>query len=110
MANEWARLQTERLIDFDNLCMWVLFFIAGVPASGAPYYNANCNTPDGAFLDDCTDWARSDLLRISVDAFFWIVVGLWQVVASGRSIFHSSACCPENLNRRVRVARLGSPS
>eukprot|EP00657_Telonema_sp_P-1_P000808 TRINITY_DN11607_c0_g1_i1.p1 TRINITY_DN11607_c0_g1~~TRINITY_DN11607_c0_g1_i1.p1 ORF type:complete len:221 (-),score=87.99 TRINITY_DN11607_c0_g1_i1:40-702(-) len=44
-----------------------------------PYYNAMCNTPDGDLLEDCTVWARSSVLRIVVDAFFWIVVAGVQV-------------------------------
>ena len=57
----------------------MLFFLAGVPSWNAPYYNASCNTPDGSLLEDCSEWGRSGLLRVAVDAFFWCVVATWQV-------------------------------
>eukprot|EP00656_Telonema_subtile_P001542 TRINITY_DN1067_c0_g2_i4.p1 TRINITY_DN1067_c0_g2~~TRINITY_DN1067_c0_g2_i4.p1 ORF type:complete len:632 (+),score=90.68 TRINITY_DN1067_c0_g2_i4:47-1897(+) len=79
VANEFARIQTDRLIDFDLTCMLVLFFLAGVPSFEEPYYNASCNTPDGDLLVDCGTWARSTLLRFSVDAFFWILAAAVQV-------------------------------
>ena len=43
------------------------------------YYSAMCMNPDGADLKGCSGWAKSDLLRIAVDAFFWIAVAVPQV-------------------------------
>jgi len=80
VANEFARLQTERIINFNLTCIWVLFFLTGVPTWTEPYYNASCNTPDGSLLEYCSEWARSGLLRVAVDAFFWCVVAAWQVL------------------------------
>lgn len=80
VANEFARIQTDRVISFDMQCVCVTFFLIGVPNFTEPYYNASCNTPDGSDLELCTDWGRASLLRILVDAAFWVLVSLAGVI------------------------------
>eukprot|EP00658_Telonema_sp_P-2_P026901 TRINITY_DN2089_c0_g1_i7.p1 TRINITY_DN2089_c0_g1~~TRINITY_DN2089_c0_g1_i7.p1 ORF type:complete len:928 (-),score=164.55 TRINITY_DN2089_c0_g1_i7:556-3339(-) len=80
VANEFARLQIVRLVDYNLTCVLVLAFLGGVPSFEEPYYNASCNTPSGNDLHLCNPWARSTLMRIAVDSFFWVTVTLVQVL------------------------------
>jgi len=75
VANEFNRLQTERVISFEFTCMWVTAFMVGFELQYAA-----CLAPDGSDLYACDQANISGILRFSVSTFFWIVIVLIQVL------------------------------
>jgi len=75
IANEFAKLQTERLVSFEFSCIWVTAFMIGFELQ----YSA-CINPTGSDLYACNEKNISGILRFAVSTFFWVVVVLAQVV------------------------------
>jgi len=80
VGNQFARLQSARLTNFDFTCFAVLVLLTGLPSMTRNYYSASCITADGDDLDGCSAWAKSDFMRFAIFSFFWIAVEFIQVI------------------------------
>jgi len=54
--------------------------MAGIPSMQHSFYNLNCMRPDQGDLSGCMGARRSNCLRIAVDAFFWLIVAIPQIL------------------------------
>jgi len=75
IANEFNRLQTDRLISFEFTCIWVAALMLGFELQYAA-----CLNPDGSDLYACAADNVHGILRFSVSSFIWTVVIVAQVI------------------------------